>query len=139
VPTLYTVLTTRDSASNPAVYGDYTNSFVLEKDHIVQIVVNNLDTGRHPFHLHGHAFQAVHRSDEDAGTFEDENLTSADFPAMPMRRDTLVLEPTGNLVVRFKADNPGKLGMMFYKHKIYISWFSSFVFPLCLARFITYV
>ncbi|CRK36781.1 hypothetical protein BN1708_016549, partial [Verticillium longisporum] len=38
VPTLYTALTSGDLATNPQVYGEYTHSFVLEKDEIVQIV-----------------------------------------------------------------------------------------------------
>ncbi|KAH8892032.1 hypothetical protein GQ53DRAFT_746474 [Thozetella sp. PMI_491] len=107
VPTLYTVLSSGDMATNADVYGTYTHSFVLDKDQVVQINLNNLDSGRHPFHLHGHNFQVVYRSDEDGGTFEDSNVTSADFPAIPMRRDTLVLFPNGNVVLRFKADNPG--------------------------------
>ncbi|KAI1474373.1 putative ferroxidase [Daldinia eschscholtzii] len=107
VPTLYTALSAGELATNPTVYGSFTHSFVLKKGEIVQIVVNNLDTGRHPFHLHGHHFQAVYRSEEDAGTFEDSGVTEADFPATPMRRDTLVLFPTGYIVLRFRADNPG--------------------------------
>lgn len=108
VPTLYTALSAGDLATNADVYGTYTHPFVLEKDQIVQINLNNLDTGRHPFHLHGHNFQAVYRSDEDGGTFEDSNVTSASFPPIPMRRDTLVLYPSGNVVLRFKANNPGE-------------------------------
>ncbi|KAI1136757.1 multicopper oxidase [Hypoxylon sp. FL0543] len=107
VPTLYTALSAGDQATNPTVYGSYTHSFVLEKGDIVQIRVNNLDTGRHPFHLHGHNFQAVYRSEEDAGTFEESNITAADFSPVPMRRDTFVLFPTGFIVLRFRADNPG--------------------------------
>ncbi|EHK48959.1 uncharacterized protein TrAtP1_000467 [Trichoderma atroviride] len=107
VPTLYTALSTGDLANNPAVYGEFTRSFVLQKGEIVQIVVNNLDSGRHPVHLHGHAFQAIHRSEEEAGTFADENLSESDFISVPMRRDTLVMWPNGNIVMRFKADNPG--------------------------------
>ncbi|KAI1281547.1 Cupredoxin [Xylaria sp. FL0933] len=107
VPTIYTALSAGELATDPTVYGSYTNAFVLDRGEIVQIVVNNLDTGRHPFHLHGHHFQAIYRSEEDAGTFEDANVTAADFPATPMRRDTLVLYPTGNIVLRFRADNPG--------------------------------
>ncbi|XXG97247.1 hypothetical protein Hte_003543 [Hypoxylon texense] len=106
VPTLYTALSAGELATNPTVYGSFTHSFVLERGEIVQIIVNNLDTGRHPFHLHGHHFQAIYRSDEDAGTFEDVGVTEADYPATPMRRDTLVLYPTGNIVLRFRADNP---------------------------------
>ncbi|KXJ86606.1 ferroxidase [Microdochium bolleyi] len=107
VPTLYTALTSGASATSPQIYGEYTHAMVLAKDSIVQIVVNNLDSGRHPFHLHGHNFQALYRSDEEGGTFEDSNATSADFPAKPMRRDTMVLYPNGNIVLRFKADNAG--------------------------------
>lgn len=107
VPTLYTALSAGSQATDPSVYGAYTHSFVLEKDQIVEIVVNNIDPGRHPFHLHGHNFQALYRSEEEAGTFEDSNVTSASFPAIPMRRDTLVLYPNGNIVLRFKANNPG--------------------------------
>ncbi|KAI2642354.1 multicopper oxidase [Xylaria nigripes] len=107
VPTLYTALSTGQSATDPNVYGTYTHSFVLDQGEVIQIIVNNLDTGRHPFHLHGHNFQALHRSAEDAGTFEDQQLTEADFPDIPMRRDTFVLYPTGNIVLRFRADNPG--------------------------------
>ncbi|KAH8706614.1 Cupredoxin [Ilyonectria robusta] len=107
VPTLYTALSAGDDATNPAVYGTYTHSFVLKKDEIVQLVVNNLDSGRHPFHLHGHAFQAVYRSEEEAGIWEDSGITEKDLPSTPMRRDTLVIYPNGNIVLRFKADNPG--------------------------------
>ncbi|KAL6801918.1 Cupredoxin [Trichoderma sp. SZMC 28012] len=107
VPSLYTAMSAGDLADNAAVYGEFTHPFVLKKGEIVQIVVNNLDSGRHPFHLHGHAFQAIHRSEEEAGTFEDENLSESDYPSVPMRRDTLVIWPNGNIVMRFKADNPG--------------------------------
>ncbi|KAK7221715.1 hypothetical protein V2G26_009718 [Clonostachys chloroleuca] len=107
VPSLYTALSAGEDATNPAVYGTWTNSFVLEKGEIVQLVVNNLDTGRHPFHLHGHAFQSIHRSDEDGGLWEDSPVAEADLPKTPMRRDTLVIYPSGNVVLRFRADNPG--------------------------------
>ncbi|KAI8634433.1 multicopper oxidase [Xylariaceae sp. FL1651] len=107
VPSLYTALSAGELATDPSIYGSFTNSFVLEKGEIVQIIVNNLDSGRHPFHLHGHHFQALYRSEEEAGTFEDSNITEADFPTTPMRRDTFVLYPDGNIVLRFRADNPG--------------------------------
>ncbi|KAH7247122.1 hypothetical protein FSOLCH5_012356 [Fusarium solani] len=104
VPTLYTVLTSGDKATNPQVYGTYTHSFVLKKDEIVQVVLNNKDDGRHPFHLHGHHFQVLYRSDDDAGDFEG---SEKDFAKIPMRRDTVVVNGNGNVVLRFKADNPG--------------------------------
>ena len=107
VPSLYTALSAGELATNPQVYGEYTHPFVLEKDEVVQIVVNNLDPGRHPFHLHGHHFQALYRAEEEGGTFEDSGVAEDDFPKMPMRRDTLVVWPNGNIVLRFKANNPG--------------------------------
>ncbi|KAK1596029.1 multicopper oxidase [Colletotrichum navitas] len=108
VPTLYTALSAGSAAAtNPEVYGTYTHSFVLERGDVVQIVVNNLDSGRHPFHLHGHEFQALYRAPEEGGTFASANVTEADFPATPMRRDTLVVWPNGNIVLRFRANNPG--------------------------------
>ncbi|KAK8211353.1 hypothetical protein M8818_003320 [Zalaria obscura] len=105
VPTLYTVMTSGASASSVGIYGSNTNAFVLGKDEVIEIVLNNDDAGKHPFHLHGHNFQAVVRSDEDAGFYDADNHTA--FPAMPMRRDTFMVRPNGNFVVRFKADNPG--------------------------------
>ena len=105
VPTLYSTLTTGPNASNPAVYGSQTNAFVLEKDEIIEIVLNNYDTGKHPFHLHGHNFQVVVRSPDDGGAYNSKNQTY--FPQTPIRRDTLVVYPNSHFVVRFKADNPG--------------------------------
>lgn len=107
VPSLYTALSAGNLATNPEVYGEFTHPFVLEKGEIVQIVVNNLDPGRHPFHLHGHNFQALHRAPEEGGIFADAGVAEADFPSTPMRRDTLVIWPNGNIVLRFRADNPG--------------------------------
>ncbi|KAH6610266.1 iron transport multicopper oxidase fet3 precursor [Trichoderma cornu-damae] len=107
VPSLYTALSAGDLADNPAVYGEFTHPFVLQRGEVVQIIVNNLDSGRHPFHLHGHAFQAIHRSEKEGGTFEDEGLSESDFKSVPMRRDTFVIWPNGNIVLRFRADNPG--------------------------------
>ena len=105
MPTLYTALTSGTTATNPAIYGEFTHPFVLAHNQIVDIVVNNNDPGKHPFHLHGHAFQAIWRSDEDAGYFDAARDTA--FPAIPMRRDTLMVKPNGNIVLRFRADNPG--------------------------------
>ena len=113
VPTLYTLLSAAgDLATDPRIYGSHTNTFVFEKDQIVDIVVNNLDPGKHPFHLHGHNFQVVSRSAAEAGEFDPEAVEAAEVPGpgrerAPMRRDTIVLLPNGNLVLRFRADNPG--------------------------------
>lgn len=103
VPTLYTALSTGGNATNPLVYGENTHSFVLQKGDVVQIVLNNDDTGKHPFHLHGHNFQTVVRSEEGEGAY----VTDVAMPPVPMRRDTVMVRPNGNLVIMFRADNPG--------------------------------
>lgn len=105
VPSLYSALTTGSAASNPIIYGTDTNPFVLKKNDIVDIILNNDDTGKHPFHLHGHNFQVLARPDDNAGHHDPNNHT--DFPAVPMRRDTVIVRPSSNFVIRFKADNPG--------------------------------
>ncbi|GME25799.1 putative ferrooxidoreductase protein [Neofusicoccum parvum] len=105
VPTIFSVLTTGSAASNAMVYGTDTNPFVLNHGDIIDIVLNNDDTGKHPFHLHGHAFQVIHRSDDDAGHYDASNHSA--FPSVPARRDTVLVRPSGNFVIRFKADNPG--------------------------------
>ncbi|RDA85353.1 hypothetical protein CP532_1260 [Ophiocordyceps camponoti-leonardi (nom. inval.)] len=106
VPSLYTALTTGELASDPTVYGQYTQPFVLKKGEVVQVVVNNLDPGRHPFHLHGHNFQALYRAPEENGTFVKES-GGGKVAEVPMRRDTLVVWPNSHIVLRFRADNPG--------------------------------
>ncbi|KAI9753449.1 MAG: hypothetical protein M4579_005169 [Chaenotheca gracillima] len=106
VPILYSVLSTGPNATDPAIYGVNSNAFVLAKDEVIEIVLNSADPGKHPFHLHGHAFQAVVRSDEEAGVYNGSDAST--LPAVPMRRDTFMVHPNSNIVLRFKADNPDK-------------------------------
>ncbi|KAL6454027.1 FET3 Iron transport multicopper oxidase FET3 [Candida maltosa Xu316] len=120
VPTLMSVLSSGDQASNELVYGTNTNSFVLQKDDVVDIVLNNLDTGKHPFHLHGHVFQLIERhepvdDDEDPVAFNSSD--HAEWPEYPMLRDTVYVNPQSYIVMRFKVDNPGV--WMFHCH---IEW-----------------
>lgn len=112
VPTLYSVLSSNDSdiASNPAIYGSNTNTFVLQEDEIVEIVLNNQDPGNHPFHLHGHIFQVLERleqgeDEENPITYDPES--ERDYPEIPMQRDTIVVKANGFVVIRFKASNAG--------------------------------
>lgn len=109
VPSLYTLLSApADLVADARIYGAHTNSFVLERGEVVQIVLKNEDDGRHPFHLHGHTFQVLYRSKEE----EEEDggasvLKESDYPPVPMRRDTVVVWGNGEVVLRFRADNPG--------------------------------
>lgn len=113
VPTVYTALSAGKYADNATIYGVNTNPYVLKHNDVIEIILNNNDAGRHPFHLHGHAFQAVVRSEEEAGNY----VQNETLPAVPMRRDTFMVRPMGNIVLRFRADNPGI--WMFHCH---IEW-----------------
>ncbi|KAK4497613.1 hypothetical protein PRZ48_010266 [Zasmidium cellare] len=116
VPTLYTVYSAGDLSTNEEIYGEFTHPVVLQHNEVVEIVLNNQDTGTHPFHLHGHNFQMVDRFPSYGPHFYDyKNITPISydpsnhtaFPASPPRRDTFVVAPGGYWVARFRADNPG--------------------------------
>lgn len=121
VPFLTTVLTSGKLSKDLRIYSDSANTFILERDDVIEIVLNNYDTGRHPFHIHGHKFQVVQKSppfnesidmnsdipQEQLTVPYDENNPLMKFPETPVFRDTVILEPNGHVVVRFKADNPG--------------------------------
>jgi iron transport multicopper oxidase len=51
VPTLYTVLSSGNYSTDPTIYGVNSNSFVLGHNEVVEIILNNNDPGKHPFHL----------------------------------------------------------------------------------------
>ncbi|KAJ9634398.1 ferroxidase fet3 [Knufia peltigerae] len=126
VPTLYTVMSAGKLATNEMIYGEYTHPIVLKRNEVVQIVLNNNDNGAHPFHLHGHNFQVIHRDPPYGADFfkykgQDyvpyNSSDHAAFPPVPSRRDVSVVPPKGHYVIRFVADNPGV--WMFHCH---IDW-----------------
>lgn len=111
VPTLYTVLSSGELATNQEIYGSNTNSYVLQGGEVIEIVLNNNDDGKHPFHLHGHNFQVIARSEEgvsgDPTFFDPKNDSMTEYPETPMIRDTIEVKPNGYFVLRFVAENPG--------------------------------
>ncbi|KAK9446641.1 Cupredoxin [Limtongia smithiae] len=117
VPSLYTALSAGVYNSTATVYGEYTHPVVLEHNQVVELIVNNDDTGTHPFHLHGHNFQIIDRAPGYGADFYDYNDLAAgvqydpddhsSFPSVPVRRDVAVLPAQGYMVLRFVADNPG--------------------------------
>ena len=49
VPTLLTVFSAPINYTNdPTIYGEYTNPNVLGHNNVVEVVLNNGDTGKHP-------------------------------------------------------------------------------------------
>jgi hypothetical protein len=91
----------------------------------VDLVVNNLDDGAHPFHLHGNDFYvlASHRSDHGWGSYSpyETSGSSSIKPnlnlANPVRKDTVSVPRRGYVVLRFCADNPGI--WMFHCHVLF--------------------
>lgn len=104
-PTLFTTIAAGGNVNttlvtDPEIYGTHTNTHVLKHMDMIEMVLNNQDAGKHPFHLHGHTFQVIKRSEENEGDYNPAN-TSWTIPANPMRRDTLQLPPAGHAIVRF--------------------------------------
>ena len=81
----------------------------------VDIILNNLDDGAHPFHLHGHDFYvlASHRSEHGWGSYSPWATagSSSIAPKMnlenPVMKDTVSVPRRGYVVLRLRADNPG--------------------------------
>jgi len=79
----------------------------------VDIVINNLDDGGHPFHLHGYDFYVLATYAADFGWGSYNPFSSAPPPggefnlANPVRKDTVFIPRHGYAVLRFLADNPG--------------------------------
>jgi iron transport multicopper oxidase len=91
---------------NSEVYGVNSNPIVVNYGDIVEVIINNFSPGGHPWHLHGHKFQAVARSNGNvlnSGIRYD----GTNLPKTPMRRDTVGVRGGGYVVLRFKGDNPG--------------------------------
>lgn len=104
VPSLYTAISVgKNYSSNPDVYGQ-VNPFIIKYGETVEIVVNNNHNNLHPWHLHGHVFQVIQRGDPDVGPFSG---YWANVSSTPMKRDTIMANKLSNVVIRFKADNPG--------------------------------
>jgi FtsP/CotA-like multicopper oxidase with cupredoxin domain len=81
----------------------------------VDVIINNLDDGSHPFHLHGNSFYvlASHRSTSAWGSYNPYATSgvSSIKPVLnlkdPVKKDTVSVPRRGYVVIRFKADNEG--------------------------------
>ncbi|RDW68218.1 hypothetical protein BP5796_08875 [Coleophoma crateriformis] len=91
----------------------------LSKDGVwVDIIVNNLDDGSHPFHLHGHDFFVLdsQRSESGWGSYRPATFPPPSSSVEPplvlnqgpvLRKDTVMVPRRGYVILRFRADNPG--------------------------------
>lgn len=79
----------------------------------VDIVLNNLDDGAHPIHLHGYSFMVLSsfRAEGRNGWGSYNPYTSTAPGSMnlqnPVVKDTVAVPRRGHVVIRVKADNPG--------------------------------
>lgn len=94
-------------ASDIGVYGKDANAIILNHLDMVQLTVYNWDAGTHPFHLHGHHFQLVHKAIDVTSDDPKLNPPFNEDQANPMRRDTVIIPSVGSATIRFRADNPG--------------------------------
>ncbi|RBR21890.1 uncharacterized protein FIESC28_04733 [Fusarium coffeatum] len=80
----------------------------------VDIIINNLDDGAHPFHIHGHSFYVL-SSYRNPGrdSWGSYNPHTGEAPPnglnleYPVRRDTVSVPRRGHVVLTLVADNPG--------------------------------
>ncbi|KAI8880543.1 multicopper oxidase [Backusella circina FSU 941] len=105
VPSLFTLLSEGNYSLSEEVYGPQTQAIILNHLNNIEIVLNNLDSGAHPFHLHGHVFQIVARGDGVYDGTNTENITW--YLDNPSRRDTVLVPAESYVLLRFRADNPG--------------------------------
>ncbi|KAI0752747.1 multicopper oxidase [Daedaleopsis nitida] len=97
-----------DGSSSPADSQLITT--VNEPGHVVDMIIDNLDDGDHPFHLHGQKFWIMGQA---AGRYQGQTVDNV----KPMLRDTLVIPAYTHTVLRFVADNAG-----FWAFHCHIQW-----------------
>ncbi|KAK8847393.1 hypothetical protein IAR55_005251 [Kwoniella newhampshirensis] len=104
---IFTALSMGNNSFLSSVYGAQTNAIAYPHMANIQMTVYNWDSGFHPFHLHGHEFQVVQRSFDVTSDDEALNPALKEDQENPSRRDTITIPPTGKVVLRWRADNPG--------------------------------
>ncbi|KAJ7461426.1 Fet3 protein [Mycena latifolia] len=102
VPAVLSEMTLSNNATVAGAYGP--SSFVLNHLDVIELVVQNADTGAHP-HIHGHKVQIIQRS-SDFTSNDPSVITKANLKN-PLTRDTILIESGGSATLRFVADNPG--------------------------------
>jgi len=105
VPAILSELTLGPNATVASAYGP--QSFILEHLDVVDIVVKNNDSGKHPFHIHGHKVQIVGRSLDYTSSDPALNPPIVEGQTNPIRRDTIQVPSGESATLRVVADNPG--------------------------------
>jgi len=93
-----------EANTDVAVYGK-VNPYIVGYGDVVEVIVNNLERGVHPFHLHGYNFQVLARPPSGSGWFPGDGAVQ--YAENPVLRDTVSVMSESYLVIRFRANNPG--------------------------------
>jgi FtsP/CotA-like multicopper oxidase with cupredoxin domain len=102
--TLTNSLTTSTPGMNSIAFNPQSEPiYQTPLNRTIDILIQNLDDGNHPFHLHGYKFFVL----AQGHGYPPENLLSTLDLANPLRRDTASVEAFGWTLIRFVADNPG--------------------------------
>lgn len=80
---------------------------------VVDMIIDNLDDGDHPFHLHGYKFWVMASG---GGTYQGQAVNNT----APPLRDTVVIPAESWTILRFVADNPG-----YWTFHCHIQWHMS--------------
>jgi len=83
----------------PTIESDQNGHYLVPYLAVVDIFLNNTDTGDHPFHLHGYNFWIISTSEYP----DAEYLYAGDY----LHRDTVTVPALGWAKLRFVANNPG--------------------------------
>jgi FtsP/CotA-like multicopper oxidase with cupredoxin domain len=75
----------------------------------ITILIQNLDDGNHPFHLHGYKFFVLAQGHgyPPSSLLDPDHIDTHVNLINPLRRDTASVEAYGWLLISFVADNPG--------------------------------
>jgi len=125
-PILYHYMFGKDNVSDfssvsktdkKVIVGDSRTPVIIPYGKCIEMLVNNTDSGEHPFHFHGHQFWIVATNTfPNAATLYKNNY---------LVRDVVSIPGHGWARLRFKSDNPG--AWMFHCH---IPWHQAVGFVL---------
>lgn len=106
--TLYEqIQNTDESLTTTGLTIPWADQFIInvnEKGSVIDLLVNNLDDGAHPFHLHGYKFWILRAT---SGNFKFKYYNEIDAKKEYIKRDTINIPGYGYALIRFVADNPG--------------------------------
>jgi Multicopper oxidase len=96
-----------DRVANGATLEGMSNMNVLKysSSEVVELVIDNYDGGEHPIHIHGRRLYVIARGKADDGPYNASihTLNTVD----PYVRDTITVEASSYIVLRFADKNPG--------------------------------